>query len=138
MIEVQVLLSVVITTAVLVCAVVGLGFWLGRIGQTAPYDPYRDKPEYDGTFRSETLTWKPEEEPEEEMPSVSLPINPDTPPTWKTYNPVNPDAGPKFCRCHGLVINKGERILWWPNPETGGVDLLCEQGVNEAEEAKNA
>lgn len=151
MIEADVLLGIVLVVAFLTLASVGMGFLLGRTSTTAPLDPYRREsrdPGYDGMFHSETTTWK--EEPEDdysrdwngnplpEEKHATLPINPDAPPTWKTYNPRSQDAPPKFCRCHGVEVQREQRVLWWPNPETGGVDLLCEQGVEEAERMKKA
>lgn len=134
-----------IVFGLMLLAAMGLGYLLSSLA----YDRqilslHREAPGLDGLFRSETYSYGPsfEDEPEEDEPEPevqsggSLPVDPANPPTWRTYSPKNPDAPAKYCVCHHEPIQRDSKVLWWPNPATGGVDLLCERGVEEAEAVK--
>lgn len=59
-------------------------------------------------------------------------IDPDNPPSWKTWKGID---GRINCTCHTLPIHTGQRVLFWPIPDhpQGGVDLFCERTVKEAQ-----
>lgn len=60
-------------------------------------------------------------------------VDPDNPPTWKTYQPSPTSRTARLCHCHGRAIEPGSRILWWPVLDGGGaVVLFCEPYVREA------
>lgn len=72
---------------------------------------------------------KTEESPEEQAEARA--VDPDNPPRWMTYQPKGTRR--HHCTCHQRELEPGERVLWWPIPESGGaVDLYCTETVQEA------
>lgn len=132
MIEFEAVIALMILFAAFLLGSVGLGFVLGRTTLTKPAygDLWSPLPDEDGDDVEE-----PEEPQGQEH--ATLPVDPANPPSWRVYNPKREDAEPKFCICHREEIARGSKVLWWPNPETQGVDLLCERGVEEAESLKD-
>ena len=67
----------------------------------------------------------------EQVVQQAMPLDPDNPPRWRTYNP-RPEAPMRYCDCHDEALESGQRILWWPLPGgKGAVMLFCERAVPE-------
>ena len=60
----------------------------------------------------------------------AMPIDPNSPPTWKIYRPKKGAPG-RSCACHpDRPLRDGQKVLWWPVPISGGgVNVFCEDGV---------
>lgn len=77
--------------------------------------------------------------------TLALPVNKDSPPTWKTFNPRpnrRSDLPFPTCDCHDKPLEPGRRILWWPlPPDKDGriaVRVFCESAVEGMESGGQA
>lgn len=62
-----------------------------------------------------------------DRPKVAMPVDSEHPPSWKTYDP-QPGSPTRYCSCHpDRPLVAGQRVLWWPVPNSGGaVHLFCQ------------
>lgn len=65
-----------------------------------------------------------------------LPVDPDNPPTWKYYRPSRRGGPVLRCVCHDRPLVEGQRILWWPLPDSEAVHILCEDAELASSEGK--
>ncbi len=72
-------------------------------------------------------------EPEEVKQVLELRVDPENPPRAMVYNPAEGFNGVYLCSCHRQKIERGQSIIWWPNPDTEGVELYCEESVQSVE-----
>lgn len=75
---------------------------------------------------------KDESLPEEES-SVprKMRIDPEDPPRVMIFNPSPVKGEDEYrCDCCNKILGKGQEVIWWPNPETGGVELYCPDKVD--------
>lgn len=67
---------------------------------------------------------------EEDFSARKMSINPEDPPRVMVFNPApGLDEGYQ-CDCCNRALGKGQEVIWWPNPETGGVELYCPDKVD--------
>jgi hypothetical protein len=62
---------------------------------------------------------------------AAMAVDPENPPSWKIYGGPRSGAPVRTCVCHpDRPLKSGQRVLWWPVPNSGGgVNVFCQDGV---------
>ncbi len=73
--------------------------------------------------------WLPREEPEPKPDSMApAPFDPENPPRERTYQRrANSIAPVPRCFCHDRDLQSGQKILWWPVPDSEEVRIYCQR-----------
>jgi hypothetical protein len=106
--------------AVVVIALVGLGFYVASIVKRV---------------NQETVPAEAETEPAGEV--TTLPVVANDMPRVVTYTPR--DGATRTCTCHpDRPLRPGQQVMWWPIPQpVGAVLLFCEDGIPSPAEGKS-
>lgn len=63
---------------------------------------------------------------------LPLPVDPARPPTVKAYRPrPGSTQPPPRCVCHQLPVRPGEKVLWWPMPDSEEIRVFCQRGEDQ-------